>query len=239
MRCASFAVVLALAAHVHAGAINTDSGLAEGKGQWLSKTQVRFSSLENDVERFLTKETILYGVSNRFNVLATFGHTWNSPGADGLQDLALRGRYKFYASDRRQGTTSFALIAGGEIPIGDASVGSPDGGLLAGIAGTWEEAGWRVDGDVVSAFRANAPDERRADLALSYIFARPANAIWIGVLELNFRTKGGDGVLFLSPGLVYERSGWKIELSVQIPVADDASVPIEEYSTVFSVVHVF
>ncbi|MHC4576148.1 MAG: hypothetical protein ACYTED_01960, partial [Planctomycetota bacterium] len=230
------AALLALAAGALASGINTNAALSAGKGQLVSRTRVRFSQLEADMERFLVQETLLYGATHRLSIIGTFGYLWNEPGPDGFTDLALRGRYKFFFRDEKRATLSFAAILGGEIPLGEEPIGSPDGGLRAGLVSTWERAGWRLDSDVIYSWRPHANDFWRADVALTRNLAETEKALWMLVGELNYRRVGNGDVLFLAPGVVYELRGWKLELSVQIRVAEDAPGPTEEFAVAFSVV---
>ncbi len=116
MRCAS--VLLVLAAHAAAGAINTDSAIIAGQGQIVSKVKLRAQQLENDVEQYAAQATLLYGITHEISLIGTFGYTGNEPGPDGFQDFVLRGRFKFYGRDEKRATLTFSGIAGFEIPIG-------------------------------------------------------------------------------------------------------------------------
>ncbi len=237
MRCASALLLLVLPAL--AGAINTDSALTEGVGQVVTRTKLRWVDLESEVDAYLAQQTVLYGATPRLSILSTLAYQWNDPGPNGLTDLALRGRFKFFYRDARRETLSLAALLGYEIPVGEEPIGSPNGGLIAGVTGTWEKNDWRIDADFVNAFRPDVADMRKADLAVSRNFALRRESFWIAVLELNYERTGSSDVLFLSPGLVYERVGWKFEFSLQIAVAEDASGPAPNGALVLSVVHAF
>lgn len=237
MRCAS--VLLLLAAPALAGAINTDNALTEGIGQVVTRTRFRWVDLESEVDAYLAQQTVLYGATPRLSLLGTIGYVANDPGPDGWTDLALRGRFKFFARDARRETLSLAALLGYEIPVGEEPVGSPDGGVIAGLTGTWERNDWRIDGDLLGVFRPDAPDARRADLALARNFGLRRDSLWVAVLELNYERQGRNDVLFLSPGLAYERVAWRFEVSVQIAVAEDAAGPAPNAAYVFSVVYAF
>ncbi len=237
MRCAS--ALLVLASYAAAGAINTDSAIIAGKGQLVSKVKLRHQQLENDVDQYAAQATLLYGISHKISLIGTFGYSGNSPGPDGFQDFVLRARFKFYGRDEKRATLTFSGLAGVEIPIGERPIGTPDGGLLVGLVGTWERHGWRVDGDVKLSLRPNASDFWRADLALIHIFHETDDVLWQAVLELNYRRPGRNDVLFLAPGLVYEMRGWKFEVSVQVNVWDNGTGPMPNFAIVFAAVHVF
>ncbi len=237
MRCASVLVVLA--SYAGAAGINSDSAIIAGEGQLVSKVTLRYQQLENDVDQYLTRATVLYGISHKISLIGTFGYTGNAPGPDGFQDFVLRGRFKIYGRDEKRATLTFSGIAGVEIPIGEKPIGTPDGGVLVGLVGTWERHGWRVDADVKLSIRPNAPDFWRGDVALINSFAETDDVLWQAVLELNYRRLGNNDVLFLAPGLVYEIRGWKLEASVQINVWDNGTGPMPKFAIVFAAVHVF
>ncbi len=235
----SILALVCLASWASAAGINTDAAQPIGKGETASVTRLRYQQLENDIDRFLAQETIVYGVYKRLALLATLGYEWNSPGEDGFKDITVRGRFTFYFRNRKREALSFAGLLGGEIPVGEEPLGSPDGGVLTGLVFTFEKSGWRVDADVVFTFRPNANDTRRADVALVRILAENDERLWLGVIELNFSRDGDSDVLYVSPGVVYEFVGWKIEGSIQINVADDSKTPTPDFAVVFAVVHVF
>jgi len=238
MRCVS--ALLLTASLAAAAGINTDAAQPIGKGEVASVTRLRYQDLENDVERYLAQQTLVYGVYKRLALLTTIGYEWNSPGEDGATDLSVRGRFTFYFNNRgKRQALSFAFLLGGEIPIGEEPIGSPDGGLITGLVFTWEKSGWRIDADAIGIFRPNANDKRRADVAIVRELAIDDYRIWLGVLEFNFERNGDNDVLFISPGIVYEFRGWKIEASFQINAIEDARGPVPDFAVVFAVVHVF
>lgn len=234
------ALVVSLAAAAHAGGINTDAALTVGKGQVASRTKGRYADLEAAIDSFLLQQTFVYGATNQLGVFGTLGFLWSDRGPDGLTDLLLRGRWTFFNRDEKRATLSFAMLGGVEVPVGEEPIGSPDGGLRSGLVGTWERSGWRVDADVEYAWRPNASDFLRADLAVTRTaLVETDRYLWLGVLELNYRRLGSDDALFLAPGVAYEVRGWKFEFSLQIAVWTDGPGPAPKWAGVLSVVHVF
>jgi len=235
-----FVSALLLAASVAAaGGLNTDAAITVGERQFVSRTQARYESVEQSIDRYLARTTIVYGVTPRITGLATIGYAWQSPGPDGLTDLFLRGRFKIFGRDRKRETLVFSATLGGEIPVGETPIGNPDGGLVAGLVGTFERDRWRVDADVQRAWRPDAGDVTRADVAVSYRFVEAEASQWLAILELNYRRVGRGDVLFLAPGLSYGIPGWSLEMSIQIAVATDVPGPAPEFAAVFGVVRVF
>ena len=238
MSCArAILVLMTLGLPAFAAAINTDSAVAAGRGIAASRTQLRYARLEQDIDRYLIKQTFWYGATNKTTVFGTFGYLSNTPGSDGFTDIEIKGRFEFFGRDARRETLSFSALVGVEIPV--KSLGDSDGGVLGGLVGTWEKGGWRIDGAIKKTWRSNARDSLQSDLALSKIIHERDVDFWFVVLELNHRQLGGDDVLFLAPGIVYEHAGYKIEFSAQVRVWEDAAMPTANVIFVVGFVFVF
>ena len=237
MRFAS--ALLLLASSALAGAINTDSAIIAGRGQIVAKGKVRYQQLENDVESYVGEATLLYGVTHKLSLLGTLGYVGTSPGPDGFKDAVVRARFKFYGRDGRRQTFTISGLLGVEIPLDDPPVATPDGGLLVGLVGTWENNGWRIDADIKSSFRPNAVDFWRGDVALIRSFHETDDILLQWVIELNYRRPGHADVLFLAPGFVYETRGWKVEASVQFAIWENTTGVAPRFAIVLAAVHVF
>jgi len=233
------AILLVCAAPAIAGGINTDTALAVGKGTVVSRTQFRYADLEAEIERYLARQTVAYGVTGRLTAFATLAHVWNDPGPDGLTDLALFGRYKLFARDAKRQTLTLSGILGVEVPIGEEPIGGDEPGLIAGVVGTWYRNLWEIDADLVRSFRPGRGDLLRTDVAVARSLLVTRDWQLVGVLEANYTRVGGDDVLFVSPGLQLQLRGVVLEMSLQIRVLEDAAAPVSDFVGVFSVRFVF
>lgn len=234
------ACVLVLAgAPALAGAINTDAALAVGKGTIVSRTIGRYDALDADIDRYLARQTFAFGVSEKTTLFGSLGYVWNRPGPDGFTDLKLFGRYEFYGRDAKRQTLSFAGLLGVEAPIGNRPFGGGDGGLVAGLVGTWSRDIWQVDSDVEYTYRPDRDDLVRADLALSVAFHEAAKVRLVGVLEANYRRQGSNDALYLAPGLQTQFTRFLLELSIPIRVAEDSNRPTARFAVVLGIRFIF
>ncbi len=227
------------AAPAFAGGINTNTALAVGKGRVVSRTQLRLADLEGAVEEYLATQTLVYGATADLSLFGTLGYVWKDPGADGLTNLRLFGRYELFARDAQRQTLTFSGILGVEVPIGEAPIGGGDAGLILGAVGTWYRGVWEIDADVVATLRSDRGDLLQTDLAVSRSLYEHPNAQLVGVLEANFVRRGSEDILFVSPGLQLQLRGVILETSLQIRVAEDATNPTPNVVVVFGIRLIF
>jgi len=233
------AVLLACAPFAVAGGINTDTALAVGRGTVVARTQFRYADLDAEIDRYLARQTVAYGVTGRLTAFTSLAHVWNDPGPDGLTDLALFGRYKLLARDARRQTRTFSGILGVEVPVGEKPIGGDDPGLIVGAVGTWYRNLWEVDADLVKVFRPDRGDLLRADVAVARGLHEARDWQLVGVLEANYSRTDSDDVLFVSPGLQLQLRGVILETSLQVRVLEDATAPTGKVVGVFGVRFVF
>lgn len=239
MRCSrAVAILLLLGAPLLADGINTNSALPVGRGTLVSRTQLRRADLEGEIERYLAGQTLAYGVSGRLTLFTTLAYVWNRPGPDGLTDLALFARYRFFARDGKRQTLSFSTILGAELPTGREPIAG-DGGVIGGVVGTWAKREWTVDADAVRSFRIDRGDLTRANVAASYALLATPKLQLVAVLEANYRRDGSDDVLFVSPGLQFQLRRVILEGSLQVRVAEDAARVTPRHVAVLGVRFVF
>ncbi|MEE8105522.1 MAG: hypothetical protein V3T86_08325 [Planctomycetota bacterium] len=240
MRCSNaIAALLWLAAATFADGINTNSALPVGEGTLVSRTQARRADLDSEVDRYLASQTFAYGASGRLTYFASLGYVWNRPGPDGLTDLALFGRYRFFARDAKRQTLSFSAILGAELPTGQGFIGGDSAGAILGLVGTWAKRDWTIDTDFVRSFRFDDADSTRANLAVSYAVHATKKLQLVGVLEANYRRDGSEDVLFVSPGLQLQLRGVILEASFQVRALEDAARPTARHVVVLGVRFVF
>ncbi|MHC4952569.1 MAG: hypothetical protein ACYTGZ_01665 [Planctomycetota bacterium] len=233
------ACLLLLAWPAFAGAINTDAAIAVGKGTVVSRTVARYDALDADIDRYLARQTVAFGASENLTLFGSLGYIWNRPGPDGFTDLKLFGRYEFYGRDAKRETLSFAALLGVEVPLGNRPMGGGDGGLVAGLVGTWFRDIWQIDSDVEYTYRPDREDLWRADLALSVAFHEAEKLRLVGVLEANYRRQGSNDTLFLAPGLQIQFTRFLLELSIPIRVAEDSNSPTARFAAVLGIRFMF
>jgi len=235
--------LLLFACPTFAGAINTDAAMAVGKGTIVSRTIVRVddvdSSLSRDIDRYLARQTVAVGASEKLTLFGSLGHVWNEPGPDGFTDLKLFGRYEFYGRDAKRETLSFAALLGVEVPLGNRPIGGGDGGVVAGLVGTWYRNIWQIDSDIEYTHRPDRGDVVRADLAGSVAFHESETLQLVAVLELNFRRVGSIDALYLAPGLQVQFTRYLLEFSVPIRVAENSDRPTTRIAAVVGIRFIF
>lgn len=251
-------VVVALAAAVPAAAqINTDVALTPPKGGSIFRLQYtyseadRFGEIEH-VNASTVKSTYVYGLKEDLALFLTvpyqnrqvdrfdreFGRIEDAH--DGIGDLTLLAKYRFWQDDRRPGETlRWAALGGLNIRSGDSEFSSDSYDPILGTVFTWQrDRGW-FNADLLYQFNTGGSefsrDSIRYDLAYSHrlipaVF-EPGNAWQLAaVAELNGNyVVDGSHELFLSPGLQFITHRWIFETSVQLPVIQDFAGPETDY----------
>ena len=166
---------------------------------------------------------------------------------DGVGDLTLLAKYRFWQKDTRYRQTSRLAVLGGlNVRSGDSDFSSDSYDPIVGGVFTWRRDRNLFDADLiyqVNTGRGGSRNDRlRYDLAYSYQFA-PAvydtehNYEWNAIAEINGRySTDGSHEVFLSPGLQYVTERWALEGSIQVPVIQELANdgPETDYRLVFS-----
>jgi len=119
---------------VEAVPINSDIGLTPYKGQFILRTQARYTQKADDptgqnrkVETFAVPIVGVYGITSKASVLFKVPYinrdqtteTGLNRGDQGLGDITLLGKYRIYTKDYKGATSRFSLLGGLELPTGD------------------------------------------------------------------------------------------------------------------------
>jgi len=158
---------------------------------------------------------------------------------EGVGDLTLLGKWRFWQEDSGPLNTSrLALLGGIDVRTGDnpftSDAYSPLLGaactLIRGRSGFNFSAMWKftTGGNDFPTF----PGESTADFGrgdISYLyrlypkeFSSETAGAWYAIGEITgYYETNGDRELFLSPSLMYEGRTWALELSLQMPVREE------------------
>lgn len=232
----------------HAGAINSNVAFTPRKGGTVFRLQYHYAELSGgniaQVHRSGVRSTFVHGISSKLaiifsapyvnrqvdRVVPRFGRVEEAH--DGIGDITLMGKYRFWQHDPRPlETWRWAALGGINIRSGDSHFSSDSYDPVLGTVFSWQRDRHHIDADLIYQINTGRSEYRhdalRYDLAYSYrLFPavydaeRPyeVNA----VAELNGRyVVDGSHEVFLSPGLQFIAQRWAIEASVQLPVVQE------------------
>jgi hypothetical protein len=131
-------LVLIVPASAFAVAINSDVGLTPFKGQWIARSQLRYTKKADDpspqdrkLEVFTMPQTLVYGFTEKASAILTIPFLSKeldstvdgariSRGDAGVGDLLLLGKYRLYAKDYPMAASRFSIVAGTDLPTGQS-----------------------------------------------------------------------------------------------------------------------
>ncbi|MFQ5492377.1 MAG: transporter [Phycisphaerae bacterium] len=151
---------------------------------------------------------------------------------DGMGDLTLMAKYRFWQHDPRPlETARWAALGGIEIRSGDSDFSSDSYDPIVGTVFTWRHDRHLLDADLIYKLNTGGGRDRhdmlRYDLAYSLrLFPAAIEDVgmyeWNAVAELNGRyMTDGSHEVFLTPGLQLVTEQWVLELALQLPVIQD------------------
>jgi len=243
-------LVLGVSLPAFAAGLNTDVALTPPKGGTILRAQARTIRLHDDptalgrtIDIYLGTLTAVYGVTERFALLATLRAfhrevdfaAGGGAGNTGLGDIPLLAKYRFFQKDEPGVTTRWALLGGFELPTFDSTFSSKSLDPILGTVWTHQELNWWVDWDLVyqvnTAGGMAGDDLLRADVAYSRRILHGEGgekgpwALYV-VAELNAKyvTDGSLEVLG-SPGIQYITPRYILEAGLQLPLASDMTAP--------------
>jgi len=174
-------------------AINSDVGLTPFKGQWIYRSQLRYTKKADDpspqdrkLEIFAMPQTLVYGFTEKTSVILTIpflskeldstadGIRTNR-GDAGLGDLLLLGKYRLYAKDYPTAASRFSLVAGTDLPTGQSGDADARGKLSRDL----QLGSGSADPLVGGAYTWQSLDDEW-DVSLTYTFNTTANKFEFG-----------------------------------------------------------
>ncbi len=233
---------------VLAGSINSDVALTPPRGGSIFRLQYFYTEADGpsveQVNSSTVKGTYVYGFTEKLSffltvpyvnrqvdiVIPRFGRVEEAH--DGIADVTVLAKYRFWQDDRRPlETLRWALLGGLNIRSGDSAFTSDSYDPIIGTAFTWQRDRTEFDADLVYQFNTGRDEFRhdalRYDMSFSYrlfpsTFAPDSTYEFDLVGELNGRyMTDGSHELFLSPGLQFITERWIIEAAVQLPVIQE------------------
>ena len=232
-----------------AGPINTNVAFTPRKGGSLLRLQYIYSEADGqgpvkNVNRSTVKATFVYGLEPNLALFLTAPYVNRQvdryqprlgrieEAHDGLGDLTLLAKYRFWQNDAAPGkTTRWAALGGLNFRSGDSDFSSDSYDPILGTVFTWQDDRHHFDADLIYQFNTGRGrfrhDDLRYDVAYSYRLT-PArfdadHFYEVDVVaEINgrYRTDGSHEV-FLSPGIQYVTRRWAWEASIQIPTIQE------------------
>ena len=244
----AFASGLGLAApsRTPAGPINTNVALTAPKGGNIFRLQYIYSESGargnvRHVNTSTVRATYLYGLESNLTlslsapyhnrqvdvVVPRFGRIERAH--DGIGDLTLLAKYRFWKSDPRpQETLRWAALGGVNLRSGDSDFSSDSYDPIVGTVFTWRRDRGGFDADLVYQFNTGSGEFRHDTLRYDVSYA---HRVWPEVYdmenvwefnvvgELNGRySADGSHEVFLSPGMQFITERWIVEASIQLPV---------------------
>lgn len=132
------ALILIVPTSAFAVAINSDVGLTPAKGQWIVRSQLRYTkkaddptSQDRELEVYALPQTLVYGWTERLAMIlkvpflnreldSTSGGSRISRKDAGLGDIELLGKYRLYTRDYPAATSRWSVLAGTDLPTGQS-----------------------------------------------------------------------------------------------------------------------
>lgn len=248
----TLAVAVGTGQTARAGPINTDVAFTPREGGAILRLQYHYSEsggageVEN-INASIVRATYVFGVkanlalflsvpygNRQIDRLVRRDNRWIrfEEAHDGLADVTVLAKYRFWQHDRSESETQrWAVLGGLNIRSGDSDFSSDSYDPILGTAFSWRRDRGRFDADLVYQFNTGVGDFRhdglRYDVAYSYRvfpqrYQRGQSYSLDAVAELNgFYSTDGSHEVFLSPGLQYVTERWALEASVQLPVVQE------------------
>ena len=194
----SFLSLICWSDSVLAVPINSDIGLTPSKGQFILRTQARYTRKAEDptgqnrkVETFAVPIVGVYGITSKASVLFKVPYvnrdqtteTGLKRGDQGIGGITLLGKYRVYTKDYKGATSRFSLLGGLELPTGEddesdstgvlpqtLQLGSGAVDFIAGGAYTYQSLDYEWDVDFKYKFNQEANNFKFGD-ELNYDFA--------------------------------------------------------------------
>ena len=243
-----FATSLGLAAPAlaPAGPINTNVALTAPKGGNIFRLQYTYSESGargnvRHVNTSTVRATYLYGLKSNLTlslsapyhnrqvdvVVPRFGRVERAH--DGIGDLTLLAKYRFWKSEPRpQETLRWAALGGVNLRSGDSDFSSDSYDPIVGTVFTWRRDRGGFDADLVYQFNTGSGEFRHDTLRYDVSYAHRVwpevydmENVWefnvVGELNGRYSTDGSHEV-FLSPGMQFITERWILEASIQLPV---------------------
>ncbi|MCH8344717.1 MAG: hypothetical protein IH983_12110 [Planctomycetes bacterium] len=239
-----------LSTATHAAGLHTNVALTPPLDGTIIRTQWRYTRLFNDptlldreVHLSVQPITFVHGLTADLALIGTvpiihrkieFGSGATKTDT-GIGDIPLLAKYRFYANDKPQQTTRWAVIGGAELPTFDDPFSSESFDPIIGTVWTHQRLDWWIDWDVL--YKVNTAggiagdDELRADAAASLTLLSgesetlgPWTLYAIGEINTKYITDGSAQV-FASPGIQLFTSRWVVEAGVQLPIYQDMKSP--------------
>lgn len=172
------------------GPINTDTALTPRKGGTILRLQYRYSEAEGlgPVRHASTSTagaTLVHGLTAKLALFLSVPYVHSRADRfapqlgrfertrDGIADLRVMAKYRFWQDDRRAGDTArWAALLGMNIRSGDSDFTSDSYDPIVGTVFSWRRDRDRLDADLVYQFNTGRNDHRhdtlRYDVAYSY-----------------------------------------------------------------------
>ncbi len=242
-------VATAIPAGSEAGPINSTVAFTPREGGSILRFQYTYSEADRrgniqHVNASNVQTTYAYGLKQNLALIATIPYANRQvdlvdpklgrfeEAHDGLGDITVLAKYRFWQKDLGPGRTlRWAALGGLNIRSGDSDFTSDSYDPILGAVFTWRGGRHRLDADLI--YRFNTGTGRFRHDALRYDFSHSFRIFPVTfkadqtfeldtVAELNgmYATNGSHEV-FLSPGLQFITERWTFETSIQLPVIQD------------------
>ncbi len=241
-------LLMALASPAVAGPINSDVAFTPRKGGTILRLQYLYGEADANEQfrhqsKSVVRATVVQGFSKDVALFLTlpyvnvqtdrivtrYGRKRRTEDTqDGLADLTLLGKFRFWQKDYAPlHTARWAGLVGLNVRSGDADFTSDSYDPIVGTVFTWRRDRNLIDADLIYQFNTGRQtfqhDTLRYDLAYTYrIFPAKFGAEHDYQVDLvaevngRYRTDGSHEV-FLSPGVQLSARRVVLELSIQLP----------------------
>lgn len=235
--------------------INSNVAMQPNKGGFIVRQQFRYTEGgrstpmgDMSLELIATATTMVYGVSDTLTLIVNTPYILsrrlsnNTTGIldkdSGFGDIRVLTKLRMYRDDfGPTNTRRFDLIGGLELPTGSSSFTSDSVNPIIGGVFTQFKGRHVFHADALWQFNtgkgSNGVDLFRYDLAFVYrlepeTYASENPTAVFGLLEFNgFYETNSDHEIFISPGIQYVTTHWRVEATVQLPIYQELSDRVE------------
>ena len=223
----------------YAGGISVDAGLTPGQDRWMLRMQYRYANMKNpdmSMQNHMVPLIVAYGLTPDITLMARLMYVNriinnnSRQNRNGWNDPFFLVKYKVY----RKNTSAFVLgvapYVASNVPSGNKAISkrlwNPELGLSASLRPRF----WSIDlnvsyllSDLTNKVEENTNDQLNINMAVSSIIPLGSSSVAISpVFEMTYNTDiryagSKHEVLFISPGFMYIKSSFILEILYQYP----------------------
>lgn len=244
-------VMLFSAINGYAGGISVDAGLTPGQDRWILRMQYRYMEEYNPnmtMQNQMFPLMVAYGVTSNFTLMARIMYVQrtiemnDNQNLNGLNDPGILLKFKVYRKNTADYVLGIAPFMATNFPVGNSDVSRQIWNPEIGLSVSYRPRFWSLDftalyriGDLTEKEESQVSNFISLNTAISTMIPINKSDVAISpVLELTYNREINSGleadmkkeVLFISPGFMFIKSSFVLELLYQYPVYQQDQVQV-------------